>query len=129
MAKILLVESDAQLSTTLQRTLAGKGHQTRVTTNGAAALLAAHEDVPDVVLLELAMPILEGHEVIVALRHDGHTAHIPVIALTAGEDDPTYAGALAAGANVLLHKPVEPQELLAAVDRLASLRPKETTSP
>ncbi|HEX2950758.1 MAG TPA: response regulator [Armatimonadota bacterium] len=125
MAKILIVGNDAQISTLISKFLISKGFRTRVESNGASALLAAHEDLPDVILMDLMMPILEGHETLQALRHDPRTAHIPVVVLANQMNEETLAGALTAGANVYLTKPPDLQALLSAVERLASLRPKD----
>ena len=76
MAKILIVENDTQTSAQVAKLLNGKGYRTRIESNGAAALLAAHEDLPDVILMDMKMPILEGDETLHALRHDPRTAHI-----------------------------------------------------
>ena len=124
MARILIVEQDAVSSALLAKTLGMKGYQTRIAANGAAALLAAHEEMPDVILLDLITPILQGPATLHALRQDAHTAHIPVIAFSDAEDDATLAGAVAAGANVYLSKPPDPTRLLNLVDRLATLSKK-----
>ncbi len=126
MDKILIVEDDAQTSSLLAKLLSSKGFQTRVESNGAAALLAAHEDLPDLIIMDLVMPILEGDEAIHALRHDSRTAHIPVVVLSGRSEDRTLADALVAGANIYLTKPPEPHVLLSVVERLLSLR---TTDP
>jgi len=125
MPKILIVEDDAQISAFIAKTLNARGYRTRVEANGAAALLAAHEDLPEVILLDLMMPILEGQETLQALRHDTHTAHIPVIVLSGRVDDQVQAGAYTAGANAYLTKPPDTQALLSLVERLASLKVKD----
>jgi CheY-like chemotaxis protein len=121
--KILIVEDDAQLSALVAKTLSVRGYQTRIESNGAAALLAAHEELPAVILMDLRMPILEGADTLHALRHDPRTAHIPVIVLAEGMDDQTLAGAFTAGANLYLTKPPDVPALLVAIERLATLKP------
>lgn len=128
MAKILIVEDDAQISALMAKALGTRGYRTRVEANGAAALLAAHEDFPDVIILDMMMPILEGQETLQALRHDTHTSHIPVVILSGREDDLTLAGAYTAGANAYLTKPPDLQALFSIVERLASLKPKDTAA-
>lgn len=123
MARILIVESDEQTSVLVARSLNARGHHTRVESNGAAALLAAHKDLPDVILMDLMVPILEGQETIHALRHDARTAHIPVIILSTRDEDRTLAGAITAGANVYMMEPPDLQELHSLIDRLATLKP------
>lgn len=129
MTRILIVEDDAQTSTSVAKILNAKGYRTRIELNGAAALLAAHEDLPDLILMDMKMPILEGHEMLQALRHDERTSHIPVVVLSGRSDDHAVAGAVTAGANVFLLKPPDPQVLLSVVERLVTLRVKDTPSP
>lgn len=123
MARILIVESDEQTSVLVAKSLHGRGHQTRVESNGAAALLAAHKDLPDLILMDLMMPILEGQETLHALRHDPRTAHIPVIVLSDRDDAQAMAGAFTAGANVYMLEPPDLQELHSLVERLVMLKP------
>jgi len=125
MPRILIVEDDPHTSAMLAKLLSAKGHRTRVESNGAAALLAAHEDLPDLILMDLRMPILEGQDAIHALRRDPRTEDIPVVVLTACDDDHTLVEALAAGANIYLIKPPDPIELFTIVERLTSLKPKD----
>lgn len=127
--KILIVEEDAQVSAAMAKALSGRGYRIRIETNGAAALLAAHDDLPECILLDLMMPILEGLETIHALRHDARTAHIPIIALASAlqDTDQAVANAMASGANIYLMKPPDPQALQAAVERLVTLRPTSTS--
>ncbi|HEY3378044.1 MAG TPA: response regulator [Armatimonadota bacterium] len=128
MAKILIVEDDVQTSSMVAKALGAKGYRTRIESNGAAALLAAHEDLPDVILMDLMTPILEGEDVLHALRHDPRTAHIPVVILSGRSDTLALAGAITAGANVYLVKPPDLHALYAVVERLATLTPKDTAS-
>lgn len=125
MIKILLVEEDTQVSAGLTRALAERGYRTRVETNGAAALLAAHAELPDCIVLDLTMPILEGQETMQALRHDPHTALIPIIALASAtrDTDETLVNAVMSGANCYLVKPPDPHVVCAAVERLVTLQP------
>ncbi len=125
MAKILIVEDDPHTSATMAKLFRCKGHSTRIESNGAAALLAAHEDLPDVIFMDLMMPILNGHEAIEALRNNNRTAHIPVIVVSGHDDDRTMVDALVAGANVFLTKPLDPQELVIVVERLLTFQTKD----
>jgi DNA-binding response OmpR family regulator len=129
MANILIVEDDPRTGATVAALLRCRGYDTRVETNGAAALLAAHEDMPDLILMDLVMPILDGHEAIEALRHNQNTAHIPIIVISGHDDDRTMADALVAGANVFLTKPLDPAELVTMVGRLLALQPKTPPAP
>ncbi len=124
-ALILIVEDDALTSSVVSKALTTRGYRTRIESNGAAALLAAHEEAPDVILMDLQMPILKGQETLAALRGNPSTAHIHVVVLSGHSDDVTLLDAVTHGANVFLVKPPDSQELLTAVDRLLALRPEE----
>ncbi|MHB9025821.1 MAG: response regulator [Armatimonadota bacterium] len=122
---ILIVEDDEHISQMVARLLSSKGYRTHIESNGAAALLAAHEHLPELIIMDMMMPILKGLSTIQALREDLHTAHIPIVVLSARDDDRSLAEALTAGANIYLCKPVNAQELLAVVNRLVTLRAAE----
>lgn len=127
MATILIVEDDQRTSSKLCDVLHSRGYETRVEINGASALLAAHEMLPDLILIDLTVPILDGQEVIQALRHDPRTARIPVVVLSARDDDRQIADALVAGANIFYcTRPLDPAVLISIVERLLTLHVKDT---
>lgn len=129
MGTILIVEDDTQVSTALGKLLIGCGFRVRLETNGAAALLAAHEDAPALIIIDLLAPILDGQETIRALRRHPRTATIPVVAVSAQDKDEQMAHALACGANLYLAIPPDPQELLAGIERLLSLHAQDPSTP
>ncbi len=126
MATILIVEGDQRTSMRMTELLQGRGYQTRVESNGAAALLAAHELLPEVILVNLLVPILDGLEVIEALRHDSRTAQIPVVVLGGRDDDRQLADALVAGANVYFSKTPDAAVLISIIERLLTLHVETT---
>lgn len=128
MSSILIVDDDPHTSATLAKLLRTRGHTTRVEANGAAGLLAAHEDLPQLIVMDLMMPILDGRETIAALRRDERTAQIPVIVVSGRDDDRSMADALVAGANIFLTKPLDPHELVTVVERLLKLQTRESAS-
>jgi DNA-binding response OmpR family regulator len=125
MARILIVEDDPQVSAVIAKLLDSHGHRTRVEPNGAAGLIAAHEDLPDLIIMDLSMPILEGQDAITALRQQRDTSGIPVVVLSARGDDQTLSDAIRAGANVYLVKPPDPHELLSVIGRLLAMAADE----
>lgn len=122
MASILIVEDDPHISATLAILLESRGHRVRRAGNGAEGLLAAHADLPDLILMDMAMPILEGSEAVKALRHEARTADIPVVILSALSDDATQARALASGADIYLTKPPHVRDLIVVIERLLATR-------
>lgn len=91
---------------------------------GAAALAAARDNQPDLILLDLVMPDMSGHEVLRRLKADPVTSHIPIILITAFSDRTAKMEGLQAGADDFLTKPVDEVTLLARVRSL--LRAQET---
>jgi len=122
MAKLLIVEDDPRISATLGKLLESRGHAVRQVTNGAEALLVAHTDLPDLILMDMATPILGGQEALEALQREDRTSAIPVVVLSAMQDNATQAHALAAGASIYLTKPPDVRDLLTVIERLLALR-------
>jgi len=82
MARILLAEDDRFLRKAAEATLRQRGFTVVTAVDGEEALQLARKDVPDLILLDLIMPKLQGFEVLRALKQDPATAHIPVIVLS-----------------------------------------------
>ena len=118
--RILVVEDDEAIADVLRRTLRQEGHEVRSSPDGLQALVAAEEFVPDVVILDLGLPDLDGVEVCRRLRSE---SDVPILILTArGELGDRVAG-LDSGADDYLVKPFERQELLARMRALMRRRP------
>jgi DNA-binding response OmpR family regulator len=128
MAFILIVEDDPHISATLALLLQSRGHRVRRAGNGAEGLLAAHADLPDLILMDMAMPILEGSETVKALRHEARTAAIPVVILSALNDDASQARALASGADIYLTKPPHVRDLIVVIERLLTAKDEDGTA-
>lgn len=107
MAKILIVEDDEMLMDLMQQTLELSDHTVRSASNGADALAKATEDPPDVILMDIGMPIMDGYEATRRLKADERTRRIPVIALTAHASVTDRKQALDAGADEYEPKPVD----------------------
>jgi len=118
--RILVVEDDEAIADVLRRTLRQEGHEVRSSVDGVDALTAAEEFVPDVVILDLGLPGLDGVEVCRRLRAE---SDVPILILTArGELGDRVVG-LDSGADDYLVKPFERQELLARMRALMRRRP------
>jgi two-component system phosphate regulon response regulator PhoB len=114
-AKLLLVEDDQALSELLEYRFTKEGYSVRVTPDGDEALLLASEDVPDLVILDWMLEGTSGIEVCRRLRRDSHTAHVPIIMLTARESEDDRIRGLDTGADDYVTKPFSPRELLARI--------------
>jgi two-component system, OmpR family, response regulator MprA len=118
--RVLVVEDDAEIADVLRRFLRQEGHEVRTAVDGEEALPAASEFVPDLVILDLGLPGLDGVEVCRHLRAGGD---VPILILTARTELDDRVEGLDSGADDYLMKPFERQELLARIRALLRRRP------
>ena len=111
--RILVVDDDATLRTTLRIGLGVAGHEVVLAADGRTALEALREDAPDLVVLDLGLPDLDGTDVLDRLR--AATSRLPVIVLSARTESRDVVGALDLGADDYVTKPFGMEELLARV--------------
>jgi diguanylate cyclase (GGDEF)-like protein len=110
--KVMLVDDEPQVIGSMRQFLESAGYANFVTTrNPAEALALARTSRPDIVLLDLAMPDVDGFEVLAQLRGDRSLRYVPVIIVTGNADASTKLRALETGATDILQKPVDPSEL------------------
>jgi two-component system response regulator MprA len=119
-ARVLIVEDDDDIAQVLQRSLRLEGYDTRIAGDGEAALGAANDFVPDLVVLDLGLPKIDGMDVARRLRADDD---VPILMLTARDALEARVEGLDAGADDYLVKPFERQELLARLRALLRRRP------
>jgi adenylate cyclase len=105
---ILIVDDDALNRRLLTKNLETDGHRTTDVDNGFAALSSIESDVPDVILLDIEMPGLDGIEVLERIKADAKTRHIPVIMISGVDDSDSVVRCLEAGADDFLPKPFDP---------------------
>ncbi len=117
MATILVVEDNAMNRDMLLRRLARHGFSLAQAADGRQALAEAAERPPDLILMDLSLPELDGWEATRRLKADPATRHIPVIALTAHAMAGDQQAALAAGCDDYDTKPIEFARLLAKIER------------
>jgi DNA-binding response OmpR family regulator len=117
-AKILVADDDVMLQRLISNTLKLEHHEIIQVANGQQALEMIRAESPDLVILDVMMPILNGFDVCIALRKDAATATLPVIMLSGlGQVQEKIMG-LKAGADEYLTKPIDPRELLTRVEML-----------
>ena len=116
MAKLLLVEDTQEIWDFLSRRLARRGHEVSLAHDGQAGLEKARVEKPEVILLDMNLPVMDGWTAARALKDDPATAAIPVIALTAHALASDREKALAAGCDDYHPKPVDFSKLLAQID-------------
>ncbi len=125
MKTVLIVEDNALVMELLGQLLEER-YEVHTAVNGKLGVEAARLLPPDIILMDLTMPVMDGWTAIRILRGDSKTAGIPVIALSARVDDGDVQRALAAGANAHLAKPIDDVALISEMERLL-LPPRATT--
>jgi PleD family two-component response regulator len=124
-APVVLVVDDQPLNIQALYRALTPDHRVLVATNGAKAISICRESRPDIVLLDVVMPEMDGYEVLRILRHDPATAGIPVIFVTARDAAEDESRGLSLGAVDFIGKPINPPVLRARVSthvELARLR-------
>lgn len=128
MAAILVIDDDSSTLRLLGYMLERGGFKTQLSGDGEDGLAKAFQQPPDLIILDVMMPGLNGYQVCERLRADPRTAHVPVIILTARSQRVDQQTALKAGADLYLSKPVTPDDLVGKVNELLS-RPTDVSPP
>ena len=118
MAKILLVEDNEMNRDMLSRRLERRGYQVVMAEDGGAGVAMAKSESPDIILMDMSLPVLDGWEATRQIKAAPETKAIPVIALTAHAMAGDEEKALSAGCNDYETKPVDLAKLLAKIDAL-----------
>jgi CheY-like chemotaxis protein len=118
MGTILVVDDDPGITKVLKVVLERAGHRVLVEHDGAHALLTAHRDRPDVILLDEVMPVLDGSSTLRALKSDPNTDQIPVVMVTVHNGNGYTQRVFELGVVMHVVKPFDPQEILDICDRL-----------
>jgi CheY-like chemotaxis protein len=119
---VLVVEDDALNAQLLTRLCRSMGHTPRIAGDGAAALAAVARRRPDLVLLDLMLPIIDGFGVLAQLRGDPQTAALPVIMVTAVSEPATLAKLVDLGADDIVGKPFRFKELGQQIESTVAAR-------
>lgn len=116
--RILVAEDDRYLAALIRQTLEGRGLVITLAQNGEEALLQADQICPDLVILDVGMPVLDGFTVLRTLKADRFHRQVPVLMLTAARSETDVRRAITNGASDYLTKPFRPDKLILRVDRL-----------
>jgi len=125
--RVLVVEDDADIAQVLQRSLRIEGYEARIAADGEAALEEYRDYAPDMLVLDLGLPKLDGVDVARRLREAGED--VPILMLTARDALDARVEGLDSGADDYLVKPFERQELLARMRALLRRRPPRGMAP
>lgn len=120
---VLIVEDHQELRQLYAQQFAISGFDVIEAGNGADAIAHTTSHVPDVVLMDLSLPVLDGWEATRRLKNDARTAHIPVVALTAHDGSGELQRATRAGCDWFVPKPCPPDALITEVRRVLAGRP------
>ncbi len=115
---VLIVEDQAELRQLYVHQLVLSGFDVIEAENGAEAITHTASRAPDVVLMDLSLPVVDGWEATRRLKGDQRTAHIPVVALTAHDGSGELQRATSAGCDWFVPKPCPPDALVAEVRRI-----------
>ena len=118
MAKILLVEDNEMNRDMLSRRLARKGYEVVLACDGQAGVDMAATEAPDLILMDMSLPVLDGWEATRRLKANEGTRHVPVIALTAHAMSGDRDRAIEAGCNDYDTKPIDLARLLGKIETL-----------
>ena len=127
--KILIIEDDADIIGLVTHYLEKEGYQAVSVRDGAAGLKQAKTDPPDLLILDLMLPAMDGLEICRRLRADPKTAALPVIMLTARGEETDRVVGLEMGADDYLVKPFSPKELAARVKALLRRTDRREAAP
>lgn len=118
MALILVIEDNPEIRENATEMLELDGHTVLAASHGREGLDLARRHIPDIILCDIMMPVMNGYQVLSAIRSDHSTSHIAFIFVTAQSEKSQREEGLRMGADEYLHKPFEMEELLQAVDHL-----------
>ncbi|MBM3344944.1 MAG: response regulator [Betaproteobacteria bacterium] len=130
MPTVLIVDDDTPLLELLSADLTSGGLKVRIAADAAIAIRAILESPPDLILLDIGLPYLDGMEVLAALKSDPASRDIPVVVLTGHQDENEHVQARNLGAEGFLHKPVARETLINEIfSRLAWKAAKKLANP
>lgn len=118
MAKILVVDDEKHIVRLVEINLERAGYEVITANDGVQALDKIRAEKPDLVILDIMMPNMDGWEVLRILAQDPNTADLQVVVLSAKAQDADIAKTLASGQAIHLTKPFNPRELLVLVERI-----------
>jgi DNA-binding response OmpR family regulator len=117
-SRIYVVDDEPDMVELLATVLKGEGHEVETYTDGRAALARVLEEPPELLLLDLMMPDLDGYELLKLLRLDSRGRHVVVLIVSARTGHRAQLETLQLGANAYIYKPFSPRELAMQVRQL-----------
>lgn len=118
MARILIAEDERDIRDLVTFLLQFAGHEVIATSNGEEAYERAKVEVPDLIMMDVRMPKMNGYEACKKIKQEAHLQHIPVVFLSAKGQESEVAAGLEAGAQEYLLKPFSPDQLTEKVNAI-----------
>ena len=115
MAKVLIVDDSRVYRFSLRRLVKDWGHEVLTAKNGQEAIEVARTEMPEIILMDIVMPGMNGYQAKRKLASDEATSHIPVIFVSTRSDETDRIWGLRQGASAYVTKPVEPEILMSAI--------------
>jgi len=116
--KILVIEDDPSALRFIEYTLEQEGYQVLAATNGLAGIRKAKNEEPDLIVLDIMLPGIDGFEICHRLRAEPQTAQLPILMLSAKAQEIDKATGLKVGADDYITKPADPSEIVSRVETL-----------
>jgi len=116
--KILIIEDSKTTSVVLKEVLEAEGHTVVTAGDGVAGIALARREKPDLILLDLLLPKLNGYEVCNAIKRDNNTRHIPILVISTMDSPESIEKVKTCGAKNFMKKPYNLEDLLREIKRL-----------
>lgn len=120
--RVLVAEDDDNVRHLLRLILELEGYDVTTVADGGAAVRQVEDDVPDLLVLDLMMPVMNGFDVVRAIRSNPDLRDLPIVMLSARSSSLEYERATAVGVDAYVGKPLEPSELTDLIDELLGAR-------
>lgn len=117
-ARVLVIDDEPDVRWLLRLSLERIGHEVLLAEDGLRGVAMAQRQKPDIIVVDLMMPVMDGYGVLDALAKDDRTSHVPVLVLTAKALPEDQARSVEAGARRFLTKPFDPEELAEELARV-----------
>lgn len=126
MSRVLVIDDETIVATILSYAFNTKGYETLMADGGRAGIDLARAEHPDAIVLDLMMPTVNGLDVLLELREDEATKRVPILVLTAVTMSGEHNKCLSGGADMVMTKPFDPQDVATAVETMLANDLKNT---